>query len=333
MTLPAVPFRREKTCRLVVTTPPAVVTTVNAAPSSGVSGLNQPPLRVAFDITRTMNSEAGRGSVTVYGLNQAKREILGSQVSRKYLSDIPGSEISRKLIDGIPIPHPTAVELAIGQSYIVVQAGYDGLAGNILEGAGAHVMSEQKGPNWETRFEIVDGQSALEKATIASVHELAVPVVDIIDELRATMGLGIGNSLTGLPPNLLSAVFPNGIALEGKCRDWMDNLARMFGFQWWVDAGDMMIAKYDWATLQSFPLIGEPAIPVPLIYDTPKRQFDGRIVFRAPLDPAIRPGVLAAVGSTRAPGSYVVEAVQFRGDTRGAVLDMILTCLAPLPLT
>mgnify|MGYP006909078144 CR=1 FL=1 len=333
MPIPAVPFSREKTARLQVTLPPAVPILINplAADVAGVSANSKPPLRIQFDVTRDMSPQAGRGSVIVHNLNQAKRDLIASTITKKSLSSIPASEISRKFIDGIPIPHPSIVELAIGQSYISLEAGYEGVAGTILEGAGARVSSVRKGPNWETKFEIVDGQSALEKATIMSVHELPVPVLDIIIELQKTMGVGVGNIITGTP-FLAGAVFPNGIALEGKCRDWMDNLARMFNFQWWVDAGDMMIAKYDWATETPFPLVGAQTIPVPFIYDTPQRLWDGRVVFRAPIDPSIRPGTLVQVGSLRAPGAYIAEAVQFRGDNRGPLFDMVLTCLAPLPI-
>lgn len=282
---------------------------VTLTPASGTgTGLKIEGLRIAFEIVKSIQSEANTARVELYNLAAATRD----RVHEKH-------------------------------DVVRVDAGYAGVVETVFEGEITHAQSARSGADFVTSIECGDGVETFAAQTIERRFQAGTRVREVIKTVASKFTEKIPDvenspvrfgkapkkkkesrlSLRSLDADLaileadlvaqgFSPVVRRAFSVSGDAREVLDKLARMWRFDWSVQDGALQVVSFGRA------LVGESVLLSPetgLLGNAVKTERGMRAV--SLLIPQLRPGVLVTAKSADVTGSFRAEVVKLTGDTHG----------------
>lgn len=247
----------------------------------GTIGANPAPLRVRFEIDKTMyGSSPNHSKIEIFNLSIQSR----SSIKKGYL--------------------------------LSLQAGYNQLLGTIFTGNVFLTKTERNGAEIISNFECLDGGSAILLARLDKSYGEGVKIVDILQDVAKAMhltttfqpvGVNIGTIL-GLP----NLTYNKNFMAVGPCKDTLDKVLKPLGLEWTVDNGNLNIIpkkNFDGNTAiivsTETGMIGVPS------------QNEYYTQFTSLLNPKLIPGALIQLISENKTvnGFYKIRRSKYEGDS------------------
>lgn len=263
-----------------------------------VDDLELTGLDVQFRAQKTLQPEPDTLELTIYNLKEESRAKL------QWLE-----EVFVRLEAGYR-PNPVAAGVNTAPTNVGVQDTLPLIFSGTLRSARSH----REGPDWVTVIASGDGDDA-KKTRVNMSFGPGATLAFAVDQVAQTLGLGLGK----LPTEIANAKladggqqFSNGIVLSGNGFEQLTRLLDSAGLQWCVQDGEIVVTRRglgagDAAVLAGWSgLIGSPTLGT-----------DGRINFRALLQPEILPGRQVLIESRLVGGYFQVESAVYIGDTAG----------------
>ena len=265
-------------------------------------------LRIAFDVTKTMDGGSNKATIVVTNLSADSRSrVVKGAVAR-------------------------------------LRAGYGDELELIYEGEVRRApQSERQGPDFVTTMECGDGVEAFRAQDVKKTFPAGTSVKAVIlavakrftealpDDERMPVHFGktvkkktkasrlsvrtLDADLVVLERSLkeqgFSTVLRRALSVSGSANEVMDSLARLYRFDWSVQDGAIQIVAYG-ATL-----IGEAVVlgPETGLLGVPAPT-DFGCKFTALLIPRLRPGAAVVIRSDTLSGQFRLETAHLSGDTR-----------------
>ncbi len=248
-------------------------------------------LRIIFNITKSVLSYPNLAKIDIYNPNQ---DTLSS-LQRKFTK-------------------------------VVLNAGYDGELKLIFKGEIRNILQNKIGVNRVITLYAGDGERDWQNAIINKTYASNVPISNIVDDIVSTfkeVTRGVIEGIPNIAENLL------GETISGSSKDILDRIARQYDLDWNIQDGEINIIQSDIpiGSLQSIVvnsltgMIGSPTITeigadvttllnpnlIPnssFTIESVNAQINlGNLFFRD-------------VKRTSAEGSYKIQEVNFKGDSR-----------------
>jgi hypothetical protein len=250
------------------------------------------PMRVAFEIERTLRPQPNKATVRLWNLTRDHRaQIEGA-------SDVQ----------------------------VIVEAGYEedvGLRqlfhGTLFRGQGDHApanRSERDATDVVTYVEARDGGREYQRARIERSFEPGVSVSTVVRACAEALGVGEGNSTEIAAAARLETgdtTYPEGTVLSGQAARELTRILAGLGLRWSVQHGQLQILRRG-ESLQTQAVRLSPSTG---LVGSPEVGSRGRATVRALLSPELWPGRVVVLQSERIEGRYVVRAVTYTGDSHG----------------
>jgi len=267
----------------------------------GREGLLITDFHIEFDISKSADSDMNTATFRIYNLNRDHRKQLQSLEEK----------------DG----------------YIYFRVGYADeplvllFVGNIIQ-----YTAKREGADIVTELVCGDGYRYIVDSDINVAYPEDTTLVTIFNDLAKATGASIGN----ISGKALSKVFKNGITLNGRVYNYLDQYCRTYHMAWSINDGVIDIRDINsksqstgYLISPENGLIGEPSetnskinkkskktasATVETVDDTPIAG----ISFQCLLQPELRPDRVVEVRSNFVGGFYAVKTVMHRGSFEGA---------------
>ncbi|NNB89939.1 phage protein [Corallococcus exiguus] len=245
-------------------------------------------LRCVFRVVRTSGVEPNTAEVTLYNL---------AETTRRHLSQV----------------HRAQVRLS---------AGYTGTVGLLFSGQARRVGGVQhvrSGPDWLTRVECGDGETALTTSRITRSFAPGTSVRQVARALADTLnGVDMGNLEKALT-QVQDVPFPHGFSTQSRTADELTTLLASRGLSWSIQDGRLQVlGASEVEPGQAVLLTPETGLMGSPEYNTPdKAKGPPTLKVRSLLQPSLRPGVLVQVRAAAVQGDFKVLKVTHNGDTHG----------------
>lgn len=242
-------------------------------------------LRVVFKIEKTKDKAPNRADVDVYNLSPTNRELL-----KQYAGDK-------------------------AQSFpLTIEAGYMNNREMLFKGDILTADSYQEGATWLTPIEASDGGKKYSSARFSKSYGRGTLVTSVLSEVITAFGIGPGNALAQLSASPRGFFkFQNGVVVKGKIVDILDKYISSAGYQWSIQDEQLQLLQPRTGNQEPLVLLNSSSG----LIGSPEKGEKGKIIFRALIQSAIRPGRRVVVESNTATGTFVVEKAKYQGDTWG----------------
>jgi hypothetical protein len=272
------------------------------------------PLRVSFDIDKTLSGTSNKSKFEIYNMSSQNR----SKIKAGYI--------------------------------VQMQAGYAGLMNTIFVGnvdmKGAR--SERKGSDIVTIMECGEGESTIVMARLDQSYPSGTTLVQVlqdiadalnVNDITTDQGTGFG-SIVGIP----NFTYGRGISVHGSCKDSLDKLLKPFGLRWSVQNGNLNIIPATAHNGNTAIVVASGSITDPNsgvtsfnpnnctgLISTPSNT-GYYTEFTALLNPNIVPGCLIQLicENTTINGYYRVNRAHYVGDTHDNKWQVMCECV-PMP--
>lgn len=237
-------------------------------------------LRIAFEITKTLEKTPNRATITVHNLGRGGRQ-----------------------------------ESAVRPLHARLYAGYDDNPEEIFSGDVYWGHSMRKGPTWVTKLMFGEGHRAIKYARISHSFKSNTSTGDIMKTLAGSMGLKIPSSISEAKEFVKQ--YATGFTLQGLSGEQMTKILKRHGMSWSVQGRELQILRGGearpgeaYVISQDTGMVGSPE------FGPPQKKGKAPIVrVRHKLYPAIRPGHKIKIESRDVNGVFRAETVTHRGDT------------------
>lgn len=251
-----------------------------AALQYGTLGTNPAPLRVRFEIEKTVfGSSPNHSKIELFNLSTQSRQNFK-------------------------------------KGYIVnLQGGYNGLVGTLFTGNVFITKSDRSGPDIITTLECLDGGASIVLARLDKSYPAGVTNIQILQDVATAMSVTTDSNpgvSAGIVVGIPTQTFNKGFTATGPCKDTLDKLLKPQGLEWTVDNGNLNIipkSAYDGNSAQVVSaetgMIGVPS------------QNEFFTQFTSLLNPKLVPGALVQLISENAAlnGFYKIRKSKLEGDS------------------
>jgi hypothetical protein len=256
-------------------------------------------MRVTFRVEKTLTSDANKAEIQVFNLDPKRLKLATAQVQN------------------------------LGRYPIGISTGYDRSVGVLFTGQ-VRKMEAGKwvGQDRISVFTCDDGGEAIEETVMPP---LSVPASTARAMVTAALGaFALYKQITIIPHSSVEETYaasgpladmPFTLAHVGKASDLLTQAARRLGARWWIDNGQLYMAKLGLPTDRTGLRLGKDV----LLAD-PEELGNGFHKFVTFCDPNIAPGMQmfvdppmrAGVPTATGPGIYRVSKCIHTGDTHGS---------------
>lgn len=239
--------------------------------------------RIQFQLTKTLSAEANAADVAIYNLSR---------------------ETQQKLMEA--------------GDFLQVEAGYDGFTEILTLGEITRIYVSQELPDSILRIEAGDGVRVLKQRKINLSFEEGVTGQRILDALLQEIRV----SKTPRAP-ALRKIYQQGFSYSGNVFDLLTLLTRREGFFWSLQNGQLLIldvanpqTREAVVLSEKTGLIGSPERLEDFGLETNRVSGSGWSV-RSLLNPKLQPGNGLILESKIVKGEFLIDTINFLGDTRG----------------
>ena len=249
--------------------------TLKVADESG-EGRDFSNLRIRFNIAKSSESNSNTSKITVLNLNKESRSFVEQE----------------KLV-------------------VILQAGYTPigtekpLEESIFQGNVEKVENKLAAADWQTTFEVGDGEKVLVENHFDKGFAKGVKLSAAIEEVAASLGKPIS-----VIKGIRDKVFKNGISLSGATKEILDTLTVQAGVEWSIQDDEIIILPQEQSDDESSFLLSRDT---GLIGSPIKREKGVELV--STLNGLLRPGRPFEVQSRFVNGVFRVRKVNHNGDT------------------
>lgn len=239
-------------------------------------------LRVAFSIEKHTGSEPNTCTATVTNLSEGSR-----------------NEFKTKPL------------------YVRVEAGYDGELQRIFSGDVRWVESMRDGVDWQTRFQLGDGDRAYRHARVARSFKPGTKLEKAVLETARAFGVDLPRSIMGARE--FATEFVSGITLQGPAQREMTRLLRPHNMEWSFQDGKIQVLRKSEGRGEAAAIISQDTgmVGTPEFGAPSEKGKAPTLTVRTLLYPSITPGGLIQVDSKSVRGVFKVERLVHEGDTHG----------------
>jgi len=244
--------------------------------------------RIRFQVSKHVISTANPSIVSIYNLSPALRKALQNKEAR-----------------------------------VLLRAGYDntGMV-EVFGGSLLAAVSQRQGPDIVTDLISLAGWGGVVRSAVAKSFSRGISVRDIVIDLAKSIpGVSVD-------PKLIRIVDANigsqGWSFAGPANDALDRIARVYGFNWWIDSGIFHAVGDNAALLtgttpkisskNGYLLRAEPMLASPF-------QVKTGVSISSLFNPYVQPGRFVALESEMNPslnGQYKVHTLSHNGDTHSS---------------
>jgi hypothetical protein len=246
------------------------------------NGIEITELRVKFDVKKNLGHTPNTATITVYNL----------------------SDTTRREIESRPL-------------YLLLRAGYDGVARLLFAGNVTFAFSRHNGTEWETKIQAGDGARAFAHAWLTKSYGKPISVRQVLADAAASMGLKLPPEAEQSPQ--LRQALATGISVHGPTRDTLTKLLAPYGLKWSVQNGRLVILADDQVSQTTALVINEAAglinSPEHSIPSKPGDPSD--LSFEVLVNSELNPGGTVSMDTESQKGLYKVQDVAHKGDTAG----------------
>lgn len=288
-------------------------------PRYSIANLDDNGLRIAFKFRRTNRGEPDRGTVRIWNLNARTRAALAD--------DLEIQRNAREIIQENPaLPDDVrATQLkAVSDQYLVsVYAGYRGKPEIIFRGEVLNIKPRERdgSVDFVTTIELGDGLLALRDGYINAAFGGGATIERLLAASIGASGLDFDPAskaiISAVAPNAVVTATKEGIYAVGRPADVIDEVAELYGLQWWARDGKIFMVPQG-AVTQDSTIVLQQGKDL-LDYVAPEGFGDTR--GRALLQPKLHPGrgliLLDNKGLPISAVGFRTTAVEYTGDTHG----------------
>jgi hypothetical protein len=254
-------------------------------------------LRVQFKVKKSVNKEPNEGEISITNLAESSRAALQTK--------------------GIKV---------------VLEAGYAGTLAQIFSGDVRYVSHTHDGPDWTSKLQLGDGETAYRFAFVSESFRAGTPISTVFSKVANALGLDSSDAIAFVR-KMIPEQFTQGFASHGKASKELDRLLAGRGLEWSIQDGRLQVTATGQPTSgsavllsASSGLIGSPAFGSPEKSDKgvdagsiPAAGKKKQQVLKAKslLQPSIRPGGRVQLDSLSVKGQFRVQSVTHSGDTHG----------------
>lgn len=241
------------------------------------------PLRVAFEIEKTVKSSTNKAKITIFNLANKSRQAMKHGMT------------------------------------ISVRAGYIGLCQTLFIGNVAKVVSETAGSEIHTKIEAGDGEAALSLGVFNKSYPRNTQLATILGDIGKALSVTTAQDPTaisaGIAVGIPSRVYSNGFVAHGSVRETLNKMLRRDGLEWSIQNGALNIIPISAHNGRLAELISAQTGLVGI----PSKNGD-LVKINCLLNPRLVPGGLFQLSSaaTELNGFYKVRKAKFDGDTHDA---------------
>ncbi len=228
-----------------------------------IANLDDDGLRIAFNFTRNTLSEPDQGTIQIYNLSKRNRDFLKNAFEelKNGRREIVGNTI-------LPDANRGQALKALEEPFkIKFFAGYAKKPEQIFQGNIVNLISKRSGSNdWVTEIKVGDGLIAYREGYISEGFAPGVTYENFRKVLELTQGLkpsaDAETVIKQVAPNAVVTKDVNGgIAVVGRASDALDELAEMYGLQWWHRDGQIYYVPQG-AVTRDFSIVVQEGIDV-----------------------------------------------------------------------
>lgn len=247
-------------------------------------GIATHELKVAFEVSKGIESSQNTASVSIWNLNEGHRNSVGKELD----------------------------DITLEAGYMPPNGGSN--VGIIFKGQIRDVEHTRQGPDIITTISCGDGDKAFRRATISKTFPKGTAVKDVVEELYKQLEAeGIDRGEWKFPEDMPD--FKRPYSMCGSCSRELDTIGRGRGFYWSSQNGVMEIIPAD-------GFVGGIVLITPRtgMVGTPTLTDNG-VKVSALLNPEIRPGRRVRIESETLEmnaegGEYRVSQCTYAGDNR-----------------
>lgn len=241
-----------------------------------------PQLKIAFNISKTIDGEQNEGTISLYNLADSTRNAMGREFT----------------------------EVRLDAGYTPPSGGSN--VGTIFLGQIRDVTHSRQGSNIVTELQVAEGEEATRKATVSKTLPKGSSVDDVANEImKGFEAYEISKGEWKFPDDLPTLKRP--YSMFGRAAPEFDRLGDSYGFYWSIQGDVLDICPGD-GFLGGVAILNARTglIDVPAITDNGCN-------FKALLNPDVRPGRQVIIESSiiemNSPGGrYRVSQCTFAGD-------------------
>lgn len=270
-----------------------------------VTSQNSDDLRIRFRVSRDDTPDPDTAEIVVF--NVAQTVIRGIRQKFKLGNDDPLNPVFGRI-------NPARVRLLAGYS----QAGPFGIEELIFQGDLIGIRSTDTIGSTETGMilQCGDGADALQNGFMSKSFS-DVTLAQLVKAAGLAMNLAIPRQTELTLQRALAQAkikrTAHGWVAQGKAKDVMSDAADSLGLKWWVQDGQVRMAK----KFEPEPGLAVVLGPKSGLLDGTAELANGDIEFQTLLDPRIRPGRQLQFTIPTGSPAYRVDAADYQGDTHG----------------
>ncbi len=261
-----------------------IVGTLKIATRAAGPDKARPTLRVVFNVSLSLSSDANTCNLSIYNLKKDNRSLLHQ---------------SKKLTT-------------------IVNAGYVGNAHDIFKGDLEFVGSAREGTDWVTTLQSGDGANKFKGSRINLSFKGPVTLKVVLKKIAAATGLDLGNVIEKADQGSFREAlqeFKNGKVLSGAAIEAIKKLAKDMGYGHSVQGGaNLLLGPNETLALPAVLLKAGTGL-----LGSPEPGEDGFVTARSLLQPELLPGRQVKLEAREIDGFFRVEKEKsvFSGDTWG----------------
>lgn len=255
-------------------------------------GIELSNLDCAFVVKKNLKPEPNTAEIKVYNLSQSTRRTL---------------ENAKKL-------------------YVRLEAGYPGRVAQLFLGEVRSAHSHREGTDIITEISTGDGEKEIAASRINVTLGPKVPAATALTAIAQALNVGLGN--VPVAATKLAATgqtfFGPGTAISGNAARMLTDFCRSADLEWSIQDGVLQILErgqaLDEKVVELSPesgLLGSPTIDLKKI-----------VTVNALIQPDLLPGKKISLVSESLRGGYLIQEVQYTGDTAGNDWNAKLSCKA-----
>jgi hypothetical protein len=192
----------------------------------------------------------------------------------------------------------------------------------IFRGDARWIWTEREGPDFVTIIQARDGGRAYSDARVSRSWGPGTPVVTVVRDLAAVMGVGEGN-LSQLDYALRNgaSTFADGFVGDGRASRVLHEVLRGAGYRWSIQRGALQIlSRTGPLQVRAVALSADSGLIESPTWDERGQRTRGRrglLKVKALIQPGLEPGRKVRVESALVQGDFEIRKAVVTGDTRG----------------
>lgn len=281
---------------------------------------NDEGLKIQFRFSRTNRGTPDKGMLRIFGL----RESIASGILSDMTYNIEIREGKLKETFDDDVARARSLARHADEYKITVRAGYRDTSDIVFVGQMMDVRPTTRVGRTDvvTEIELGDSIEGFRSGYVNKVFGANATMQNVVDLVAASAGwftsADVAAQINVVAPDAVITFAGKGFHAVGRPAETIDEIAEMFGLQWFVRDGELLFAAQ--GTLLSLPAVVLQE-GVDLLTGITTRKGYGDLRGRALLNPRIQPGVgmriLKADGTPLSKTGYRCNAVTHAGDTHG----------------